>query len=310
MTSDGRMSKELARRFAVIEQIFDTRLLEGRGEDEGEVACYYEQSRWAYRLLHTSTGAMHLALNPDGAFDKDGFLGQAREVERSIGPDTESVLELASGNGYNLCHLAERHPHTSFTGVDLVPAHVATARAKAEGLQNIRFLVGDFQRLPFDAEGFDIVFVVESLCHATDLDRALEEAHRVLRPGGLFVVFDGWRATNFGELPADMRRAALATERAMSVGRPQELDDWLGAVTGAGFEVVENRDLTRQVLPTVRRLERIARVILRRPRLARAVQRTLPERFLMNAIAVYLMQLTMGAGAHTYRLMTLRRRSA
>lgn len=307
VTPDARMQEELARRLATIEGIFDTGLLEGRGEKEAEVACYYEQSRWAYKIFHSNEGAMHLALSPDGVFDKQGYLGQAREVERLIGPDTESVLELATGNGFNLRYLAERHPHTSFTGLDLVATHVAAARAKADGMGNARFLEGDFHRLPFDAETFDVLFVVESLCHATDLDTALQEAHRVLRPGGVFVVIDGWRTARFAELPAEARRAATATEQAMSVAQPLVIDDWLDAVAERGFEVVEERDLTQQVLPTVRRLERIARVVFGHPRATRAAQRVLPERFLMNGIAVYLMQLTLAGGVHTYRLVVLRR---
>ena len=307
MTSDVGLQEELARRWAAIERVFDTRVLEGRGVEEAEIACYYEQSRWAYWLFHSSDGAMHLALNPDGVFDKDGYLGQAREVERLLSPQTESVLELATGRGFNLRYLAERHPQTSFTGVDLVAEHVAAARARAKGLGNLRFLEGDFHRLPFDAAAFDTLFVVESLCHATDLHGALHEAQRVLRPNGLFVVIDGWRTASFAELPAYLQRAAAATERAMSVGRPWVIDDWLEAAVGAGFEVVDDRDLTQQVLPTVRRLERIARVILGYPRMARAAHRVLPDRFLVNGIAVYLFQLTLVAGAHTYRLVALRR---
>ena len=307
MSSDVPMQEEFARRLAAIERVFDTRLLEGRGEGEAEIARYYEQSRWAYWLFHSNDGAMHMALSPDGVFDKHGYFGQAREVERLISPNTESVLELATGRGFNLRYLAERHPHTSFTGVDLVPQHISAARAKAKGLGNLRFLVGDFHRLPFDPGSFDTLFVVESLCHATDLDRALHEAHRVLRPGGFFVVIDGWRTANFAKLPEDAQRAVAATEQAMSVGRPWVIGDWLDAVVGTGFEVVDDRDLTEQILPTVRRLERIARIILSHPRMARAAQRVLPERFLMNAIAVYLMRLTVTTGAHTYRLVALRR---
>lgn len=309
MTSGVAMREELSRRLEAIERVFDTRLLEGRGASDAEIACYYEQSRWAYRIFHSNDGAMHMALNPDGVFDADGYLGQARSVERLFSPGTESVLELAAGRGFNLCYLAERHPQTSFTGVDLVAQHVVAARARAKDLPNARFLAADFQRLPFDAGAFDTVFAVESLCHATDLDRALEEAHRVLRPDGLFVVIDGWRTASFATLPAEARRAAAATEQAMSVGRPREIDGWLEAVAGTGFELIEDRDLTQQILPTVRRLERIARVIIGHPRMARAAQRVLPERFLMNAIAVYLMQLTLVGGAHTYRLVALRRKT-
>ncbi len=305
---DVAVQEELAARLAELERVFDMRLLEGRGEEEGEIARYYEQSRWAYRIFHSNDGAMHLALNPDGVFDKDGYHGQAREVERLIGPETESVLELAAGKGFNLSYLAERHPRTSFTGVDLIARHVAAAQAKAKDAPNVRFTLGDFHRLAFEAESFDVVFVVESLCHATDQERALREARRVLRPGGLFVVIDGWRTKSFSTSPAVVQRAAVAIEQAMSVGRAWVIDDWLAAAVDAGFDVADDRDLTRHVLPTVRRLERIARAILSFPRLARTAQRILPERFLMNGIAVYMMQLTMTTGAHTYRAVTLRRR--
>ncbi len=301
------VQEEFAERLAALERVFDMHLLEGRGEEEGEIACYYEQSRWAYRIFHSNDGAMHLALNPDGVFDKAGYHGQAREVERLIGPATERVLELAAGKGFNLRYLAERHPRTSFTGVDLIARHVDMARTKTKDLENVRFVVGDFHRLEFEAESFDVAFVVESLCHATDLHRALHEARRVLRPGGLFVVIDGWRTKSFSTAPAVVQRAAIATERAMSVGRVWVIDDWLAAAADAGFEVVDDRDLTGQILPTVRRLERIARAILGFPRMARTAQRILPERFLMNGIAVYLMQLTLTTGAHTYRSVTLRR---
>ena len=308
MASDAQVQEELAARLAALERVFDLRLLEGRGVEEAEIACYYEQSRWAYRIFHSNEGVMHLALNPDGAFDKDGYYGQAREVERLIAPDAAAVLELAAGNGgFNLRYLAKRFPDVSFTGVDLVDSHVAAARARSDGLRNLRFEIGDFHRLAFDPGTFDAVFVVESLCHASDLRRAFQEAHRVLRPGGLFVVIDGWRTSSFSTQPAITQRAAVAAEQALSVGRLWAIDDWLDAAVDAGFEVVENRDLTPQVMPTVRRLERIARVVLSYPRMARTAQRLLPERFLMNGIAFYLMQITLAVGAHTYRSVALRR---
>ena len=301
------VEEELAERLATLGQVFDLRLLEGRGEEEGEIACYYEQSRWAYWIFHSREGAMHLALSPNGEFEKGDYHGQAREVERLIGPETERVLELAAGRGFNLRYLAQRHPRISFTGVDLVASHVAAAQARAKDMPNASFTEGDFHRLAFEDESFDIVFVVESLCHATDLQSALREARRVLRPGGVFVVIDGYRTKSFSTSPPIVQRAGVAAEQAMSVGRAWVIDEWLATAVDAGFEVVENRDLTRQVLPTVRRLERIARAILGFPRMARTAQRILPERFLMNGIAVYLMQLTMVTGAHTYRLVSLRR---
>jgi SAM-dependent methyltransferase len=49
---------------------------------------------------------------------------------------------------------------------------------------------GDFQRLPFRAESFDLVFFQNALLWATDLPAAVAEAARVLRPGGVLVALE------------------------------------------------------------------------------------------------------------------------
>ncbi len=70
--------------------------------------------------------------------------------------------------------------------VDLVPRHVERARARGLTAQQ-----GDARDLPHQDDGFDAVLMLGPLYHLTDPShraRALAEAHRVLRPGGLLAV--------------------------------------------------------------------------------------------------------------------------
>jgi len=75
--------------------------------------------------------------------------------------------------------------------VDLVPAHVEQARAQPGSAGRVTAEVGDARNLPVADAGYDVALVLGPLYHLTDrADRilALEEARRVVRPGGLIFV--------------------------------------------------------------------------------------------------------------------------
>jgi SAM-dependent methyltransferase len=293
---------------ARLDALFDLRRLEGQGATPSAIRRYYERSRLGYRFVHSEQGAMHMALNPDGRFDPAGYERQAMLVEERFAPGTRDVLELACGNGYNLRLLAARNPAMRFAGIDLVASQVRRASRSLRAFAGAQALVGDFQALPFGDATQDCVYVVESLCHATDLPRALREVARVLRPGGRFVVIDGWRTEAFDALPAPVREATVAIERAMAVSAGQSLAGWKDVAAGCRLEVTEELDLTAQIGPNLARLAAIAERFVARPRLARVARALAPESLLMNAVAAYLMPLAVQAGAHTYRLVALERR--
>ena len=91
------------------------------------------------------------------------------------------VLEVGGGQG----ELAERMQGelgAQVTFVDLSPRMVELARARG-----LDASVGDVQALPFDDASFDTVVAAWMLYHVPDVDRALAEIARVLRPGGALV---------------------------------------------------------------------------------------------------------------------------
>lgn len=305
--SHSHHTAELQRRIAIVEAAFDVDGLISESLTQKEIAGYYKHSALGYRWVHSRAGAMHMAINPDGAFAEHGYYGQAQAVEHRFTHDTSTVLELAIGNGFNIAYLAERHRQVTFTGIDLVSENVRRAHGRTGHLENVDLRVGDFHSLPFADASFDLVFVIEALCHAIDMPRALTEVFRVLRPGGRLIVIDGWRTGCFSELPRLVRRAATLVERAMSVADPWTLPRWRMQVKQTGLRPLEDVDYSAAIMPSLERLERVAATYFRHPLIAGISRRLLPQALLRNAIAGYLMPLTVAAGAHTYRLVDIQR---
>jgi ubiquinone/menaquinone biosynthesis C-methylase UbiE len=104
------------------------------------------------------------------------------------------LLEVGCGTGAITRHLATRPAVTHATGVDPSPLFVERARELA-GDRPVEFAVGDGRDLELGDETLDTVVFHTSLCHMPECERALEEAFRVLRPGGQIAVFDGDYAT-------------------------------------------------------------------------------------------------------------------
>ena len=91
------------------------------------------------------------------------------------------VLEVGCGWG-ELAEWIERETGAGVVAVDLSPRMVDLARERG-----VDAAVADVQALPYPDASFDVVVAAWMLYHVPDLDRALAEIARVLRPGGTLV---------------------------------------------------------------------------------------------------------------------------
>jgi ubiquinone/menaquinone biosynthesis C-methylase UbiE len=117
-----------------------------------------------------------------------------RYVRVLLGPRAEQpvdVLDLACGSGHQSLAWAERGHRV--TGLDLDHALLVAGeervRRASGGRLAVRWACGDATRLPFRDGSFDVVFNNSLLEHVPAWRDVLAETARVLRPGGLFVMY-------------------------------------------------------------------------------------------------------------------------
>lgn len=100
----------------------------------------------------------------------------------------KDVLEVGSGRGGGASYIARYLNPKSYTGLDICKPAIRFSKARYANQDNLAFRVGNALSLPFADESFDVVINVESAQHYGDMGRFLAEVHRVLRPGGAFLM--------------------------------------------------------------------------------------------------------------------------
>ncbi len=264
------------------------------------VRRYYRWNHPFYRLLHSRDGAMHLSLSGE-------FAAHAEFISKYVSHiGAPRVLELACGTGYNLGELATRRPSADLHGIDLSRLHVMSARLGMSRAANVRVRVGDYHRLPYADGSFDVVFVIEGICHARDLHASLAEARRVLAPDGVLLVFDLFHTDDADRLDPRVRQSAMIVERALLISSILCERRWLDVALAAGLEHLHTQDLSAEVTPQLRVLNTLAWRFVRGRRAGPWARRFLPATIRQNAAAGLLLHLTVEAGAHAYLMIALR----
>ncbi|MDD5643546.1 MAG: methyltransferase domain-containing protein [Syntrophales bacterium] len=83
-------------------------------------------------------------------------------------------------------------PEGRVAGLDATPGMIEKARAHAAllALPNVTFQVGEAESLPFPDNDFDVIISNGVFNLTLDKEKALKESHRVLKPGGRFMLAD------------------------------------------------------------------------------------------------------------------------
>jgi len=135
---------------------------------------------------------------------------QRREVLAALAARPgEHVADLGCGPGLVALALLEQlGPTGRLECLDLSPDMVAIAQQRCAAYPNVRIQTGDVTKLPYADASVDAVVCTQVYEYVHDVDLALRELHRVLRPGGRAVVVDTdwascvWNASD----PARMQR--------------------------------------------------------------------------------------------------------
>lgn len=104
-------------------------------------------------------------------------------------PKNAKILDLCTGTGDMTFLLNDKFPDSEIIGVDFSENMLAIAQEK-NTYPNITFQKEDCTNLSFDDETFDLCVVTFGLRNIQDLDKALNEIHRVTKTNGVFINLD------------------------------------------------------------------------------------------------------------------------
>lgn len=99
------------------------------------------------------------------------------------------VLEVGCGRGGGASYIMRYLKPESMTGVDIAEKAIAFCN-QYHAVEELSFVRGDAESLPFDDNTFDVIVNVESSHCYGSLQRFLSEVYRALRPGGYFLFAD------------------------------------------------------------------------------------------------------------------------
>lgn len=144
----------------------------------------------------------------------------------------ETVVDLGCGRGRDVLRAAALvGPGGRAIGVDLSDEMLAEAARRTAGAGNVRLVRSPLAPLALEGGVADVVVSNCAINHAPDKAAVFREIHRVLRPGGRFVVSD---VIAERELPASVRRDPAAWAACYGGAIPER--DYLAAVRGAGLD--------------------------------------------------------------------------
>ncbi|KAK4547585.1 Delta(24)-sterol C-methyltransferase [Oleoguttula mirabilis] len=120
----------------------------------------------------------------------------------------------------------------------------ATNYAKKEGMSDkLSFTKGDFMQMSFPDNSFDAVYAIEATVHAPSLEGIYSEIFRVLKPGGVFGVYEWLMTDKYDNDNPRHREIRLGIEQGDGIANMEKIDVALDAMKAAGFELELNEDL-------------------------------------------------------------------
>ncbi|CCD23766.1 sterol 24-C-methyltransferase NDAI_0C01050 [Naumovozyma dairenensis CBS 421] len=157
------------------------------------------------------------------------------------------VLDVGCGVGGPAREIA------NFTGCHIVGLNnndyqIAKAKwgAKKAGLdKNLEFIKGDFMDLngTFEENTFDKVYAIEATCHAPNLEKCYKEIYKVLKPGGVFAVYEWVMTDKFDENNEEHQKIRYEIELGDGIPKMFSVDVARDALKNCGFDVLVDKDL-------------------------------------------------------------------
>ncbi len=234
---------------------------------EAETEEYYDAEDVIYRSVWDVDGSVHWGVFdgsvPENCSIREQFLAAGMRlnelmVECSGIDDNSRVLDVGCGNGATAKWLC-RASGADVTGIDLSGVRIENAVASLEAVpelaDRLAFEKASATELPFDDGAFTHVWSQATIYHVPDKVRALEEAHRVLRPGGVMIFDD---LTKPKPDISDEARAFVYDR--LLFDTDFSFYSYIETLRETGFKVIQARDLSPHLAQSYTYLSRLASI--------------------------------------------------
>ena len=159
--------------------------------------------------------------------------------------DGMKVLDVGCGVGGPAREIA-KFTGANITGLNNNDYQIerATRYAQKEGLSSqLGFVKGDFMQMSFSPETFDAVYAIEATVHAPSLEGVYSQIFRVLKPGGVFGVYEWLMTDDYDNSNPQHREIRLGIEQGDGISNMVKISEGIRAIKAAGFELEFHEDL-------------------------------------------------------------------
>jgi len=202
--------------------------------------CNKENLALHYGYWDKDTTSHHQAL-----LNKNRELYQMANIQAS-----DHVLDAGCGIGGSSIWMAKQHGN-QVTAITISKQQTVYAgqHAKRQGVSELTtFEVSDFCDTPFADQSFDIIWGLESICHALNKDDFIKEAFRLLKPGGRLVVCDGFVTCK--EFTDDQWKDVVTCLNGWAVPNLSSRIEFNQLLEQNNFQSITYRDITTETKPS------------------------------------------------------------
>jgi ubiquinone/menaquinone biosynthesis C-methylase UbiE len=218
---------------------------------EADVAGHYTQGTLEQRIVAAllKAGKDPDRIDPDDLAPVDEFHHGGRAATTVFAPRLNlrpgmQMLDIGSGIGGPARYFARQYG-CRVTGIDLTEEFIAVARTLTRRLGmegQVNFEQGSALSMPFSAETFDVATLLHVGMNIEDKARLFSEARRVLRPGGIFGIYDQMREAD-GELSFPVPWASVPQTSFVETRAA-----YTRMLTEVGFEIIWERSCREDAL--------------------------------------------------------------
>ena len=225
-----------------------------------QIAEYYDKTLPFYKIFwhrDDQSYALHYGFWDKNTQNvKDALLNENKFLADILNISSGGkILDAGCGIGGSTIWLAKNF-NVSVVGITLSKKQLEKAKqlAKNHEVQDrVEFHLQNFLQTKFPDNHFDIVWAIESVCHAENKKQFLAEAYRILKPGGKVVVADGILKRDVKDSEKEIYKDFLDGLVLPNLAKIDDFENWIKEV---GFRNTKFWDKTEEVKPSSKILYR------------------------------------------------------